>query len=150
MTLTSKLIFRKGTSSLINICNDIGLPIVVLSGGITELIDAAFKILKVEAIDLDYENIKIVANRFNYDEQRCFNSEFDPLHLGSEEIKKVSGFKVPVVHPASKQTYLYEHDKSTLPKNLIVMGDIIEDSKMPRDKEHEHLVKIGFFNSQEG
>jgi hypothetical protein len=30
------------------------------------------------------------------------------------------------------------------------MGDIIEDSKMPKDSEHENLLKIGFFNTTEG
>ena len=46
MMLTSKLIFRKGTNNLLNLCKEIDLPIIVLSGGIHELIDASFKILK--------------------------------------------------------------------------------------------------------
>ena len=45
---------------------------------------------------------------------------------------------------------LYKDDTHNLRKNLIVMGDIIEDSKMPRDSEHDHLLKIGFFNTAEG
>ena len=54
------------------------------------------------------------------------------------------------MHPASKQKVIYKDDTHTLRKNLIVMGDIIEDSKMPKDSEHENLLKIGFFNTTEG
>lgn len=42
---------------------------------------------------------------------------------------------------------MYEHEKVQLPKNLILMGDIIADSSMSRDHEHEHQVKVGFFNN---
>lgn len=51
MTMTSKLIFRRSTLSIINECRQASLPIVVLSGGISELIEAAFKILKVSDQD---------------------------------------------------------------------------------------------------
>lgn len=66
MTLTSKLIFRKGTGALINVCKEIGLPIVVVSGGIHELIDAALKILKAEHSNLEVDHLKIISNRFTY------------------------------------------------------------------------------------
>lgn len=66
MTLTSKLIFRKGTGALINVCKEIGLPIVVVSGGIYELIDAALKILKAEHSNLEVDHLKIISNRFTY------------------------------------------------------------------------------------
>ena len=89
MTLTSKLIFRKGTGALIKVCKEIELPIVVLSGGIHELIDAALKILKVEDTQLDFDHLKIISNRFTYKDS-------------IDDLTSISGFITPVVHPASK------------------------------------------------
>ena len=51
-----------------------------------------------------------------------------------------------MVHPSSKQSVLYDHEKAALPRNLILMGDIIADSQMSRDHEHDHVLKVGFFN----
>ena len=67
MTLTSKLLFRKGVLRLINLCKEIDLPIVVLSGGIHELIEASFKILKYKELDSDTSHIKIISNQFTYE-----------------------------------------------------------------------------------
>jgi hypothetical protein len=41
---------------------------------------------------------------------------------------------------------LYEHERAELPRNIILMGDIIADSFMSRDSEHDHILKLGFFN----
>jgi putative NIF3 family GTP cyclohydrolase 1 type 2 len=68
------------------------------------------------------------------------------VNEGAEELRKIGGFKTPVIHPSSKQIVLYEHEKAELPRNLILMGDIIADSCMARDNKHEHVLKVGFFN----
>ena len=65
------------------------MPIVVLSGGIHELIDAALKILKVEDTQLDFDHLKIISNRFTYKDS-------------IDDLTSISGFITPVVHPASK------------------------------------------------
>jgi len=66
MTITSKLIFRRSTLSFVNECRKAGLPIVVLSGGIHELIEAAFKILQTDDITANFDHVKIISNRFTY------------------------------------------------------------------------------------
>ena len=35
-----------------------------------------------------------------------------------------------------------------LRKNVIVMGDIVEDSQMVRDANHETVLRVGFLNRQ--
>jgi hypothetical protein len=66
MTITSKLIFRRSTLSLFNECRQASLPIIVLSGGIHELIEAAFKILQKADVTSNFDHVKIVSNRFTY------------------------------------------------------------------------------------
>jgi len=135
MTLTSRIIFRRNTNNLIDLCKRVDLPIVILSGGITELIEASLKILKVDEADKTLDHVKIISNEF-----------FFPSPL-LDEVTPVIGFRKPPVHPSSKQKVLYDHFKLKLPKNLIVMGDIIADSRMARDHLHDHIVKVGFYNA---
>lgn len=145
MTLTSKLLFRRSSLSLINLCREFKLPIVVLSGGIHELIEASFKILDQSQMD----HVTIISNRFTYHDTPDLT--YDHVHEGKDQLTKIVGFETPVVHPSSKQSVLYESkEKTELPRNLIVMGDIIADSQMSRDHEHDHQIKVGFFNKENG
>ena len=34
-------------------------------------------------------------------------------------------------------------------KNIVVMGDIVEDADMVRDSQHGTILKVGFLNSTE-
>ena len=68
MTMTSKLIFRRSTLSLFNECKQASVPIIVLSGGIHELIEAAFKILSGTDATQNLDHVRIVSNRFTYND----------------------------------------------------------------------------------
>lgn len=68
MTITSQLIFRRSTLSLFNECKQASVPIIVLSGGIHELIEAAFKILSGTDATQNLDHVRIVSNRFTYND----------------------------------------------------------------------------------
>lgn len=88
MTLTSKLLFRRSALDLLNLCKKVNLPVTVLSGGIQELIEAAFQILKADDKDSDLSHVSIISNKFTY----------APSHTDTN-LHVISGFATPVVHP---------------------------------------------------
>ena len=53
MTENSKLLFRKGAQNLIKMCQGKGIELIVVSGGIYELIDHSFRML--ERLDSEQE-----------------------------------------------------------------------------------------------
>jgi hypothetical protein len=46
----------------------------------------------------------------------------------------------------NKKDFIYD---SPMRKNVVVMGDIISDSRMVDDSQHEITIKIGFLNNRE-
>jgi len=66
----------------------------------------------------DFRSISILSNQFEYDESAD---------------RVVNGYKLPLIHSANKQFVIYETRKTPLRKNVIVMGDIVEDGGMVKD-----------------
>jgi hypothetical protein len=54
--------------SLFNKFRQANLPIIVLSGSIHELIEAAFKILSGTDATQNFDHVRIVSNRFIYND----------------------------------------------------------------------------------
>ena len=46
MTMESKLLFRRGTQDLMRLCQSLDVPMVIVSGGIYELIEASLRLLE--------------------------------------------------------------------------------------------------------
>ena len=110
------------------------LPFYIVSGGITEIIEASFHALLTSG-DLPCEDtcnyyldkVKIFSNGFLYEEDRAV------------------GFTRPVIHILNKQQFIYEHDHE-FRKNVILMGDVLEDVGMVKETKHDVVVKVGFLN----
>ena len=66
MTMQSKLLFRRGVHELFNECSTLGVDMIVVSGGIHELIDISLKILRDyhhQKAEGDFlEPVKIISN----------------------------------------------------------------------------------------
>ena len=59
-------------------------------------------------------------------------------------------YEKPLIHILNKQRFIYETcDKRAFRKNVVVMGDILEDVKMVRDSKHSTVLKVGFLNDLE-
>lgn len=73
----------------------------------------------------------IYSNTFEYHEERTVD------------------FRKPVMHILNKQQFIYENSDTEFKKNVIVMGDILEDVKMVKHDSHHTVLKIGFLNNLE-
>eukprot|EP00353_Schmidingerella_taraikaensis_P012570 CAMPEP_0185579648 /NCGR_PEP_ID=MMETSP0434-20130131/15330_1 /TAXON_ID=626734 ORGANISM="Favella taraikaensis, Strain Fe Narragansett Bay" /NCGR_SAMPLE_ID=MMETSP0434 /ASSEMBLY_ACC=CAM_ASM_000379 /LENGTH=86 /DNA_ID=CAMNT_0028197713 /DNA_START=492 /DNA_END=752 /DNA_ORIENTATION=- len=86
MTEESKLLFRKGAQHLIKLCQGSGIQMVIVSGGIYELIEHSLRMLETHDDQThDFGSIKILSNQFEY--------ALDD---------SVSGYRTPLIHSANK------------------------------------------------
>eukprot|EP00347_Sterkiella_histriomuscorum_P009143 403342355 len=136
LVLESRILFRNGVKELLETQNKLKMPFYIVSGGITDIIDASFQtILNNDEITSEHAhqcwaNTKIFSNEFNY----------------AEDV--MIGYKKPVIHVLNKQQFIYDKHKN-FRKNVIIMGDFIEDVSMVRLSEHETVLNIGYLNCME-
>ena len=100
-----------------SISNKHQIPLFVVSGGILEVIESAFlAILDNGELHCDHARacwakMGILSNSFVYENEITID------------------YKKPILHILNKQQFIYENTKE-MRKNVIVMGDILEDVKM--------------------
>lgn len=58
------------------------------------------------------------------------------------------GYKKPVIHVLNKQEFIYDAH-TNFRRNVLVMGDFLEDIAMVRHTEHDIVLKIGYLNCLE-
>ena len=93
MTKESKLLFRRGTQDLLRLCKKLDIPLVIVSGGIHELIEESLRLLEEQPLrrshgnKLDLRSITILSNQFEYDESVD---------------RVVKGYKLPFITSANK------------------------------------------------
>ena len=93
MTKESKLLFRRGTQDLLRLCKKLDIPLVIVSGGIHELIEESLRLLEEQPLrrshgnKLDLHSITILSNQFEYDESVD---------------RVVKGYKLPLIHSSNK------------------------------------------------
>ena len=138
MTEESKLMFRKGSQHLLKLCQGCDIRFLIVSGGISELIQHSLRMLERHNLDQgeqshDFTSVGILSNEFEY---------------SNDSASTVSGYREPLIHSGNKQEVIYDHSGVDLRKNVIVMGDIVEDSQMVRDANHETVLRVGFLNRQ--
>jgi 2-hydroxy-3-keto-5-methylthiopentenyl-1-phosphate phosphatase len=121
MVVDSRILFRHGTLDLLEFTSHHEIPLVVLSAGISELIKASFTMLGAP------KSYKVVSNTFKFENGRT-TSYYEPL-----------------VTPYQKQSAFYNRVAEKR-RNLILLGDIIEDRHMACDKKHDNIVRVGFLN----
>jgi len=105
--------------------------IIISSSGIGETIP-----LILERNSCLYENIYLITNRFIWDKEG-----------------KAIGIKEPIIHSLNKdETSLRDfpeiYRKVKERKNVILLGDNPEDLLMVRGFPYDHLLRIGFLNSE--
>lgn len=140
MTVESKLLFRRGTKDLFRLCQSLDIKAMIVSGGIYELIEESLRLLERQPSSgdamqeqHDFSWVNILSNQFEYEDQ------------------VVKGYKTPLIHSANKLEVIYnaKRGKELLRKNVIVMGDIVEDGKMACVDTHKTILRIGFLNTEE-
>ena len=58
------------------------------------------------------------------------------------------GYRSPLIHSGNKHEAIYDKHDLVLRRNVIVMGDIIEDSFMVRENFHDTILRVGFMNEE--
>jgi HAD superfamily hydrolase (TIGR01544 family) len=120
--------FRDGALAFLDFLQEQKIPLVIMSAAPGDLI--------VEYLRQEgklYENIDIISNLFIFDENG-----------------KVTGVKKPIIHTLNK----YEVVVKEFPifetiqnrKNVLLLGDGLDDVGMIDGFEYDNLIKIGFLN----
>jgi 5'-nucleotidase len=123
---------RQGLAEFLTLLNANQIPMVIMSAsGLGEYV--INKLLKKEG--LNFPNISIISNTPIFDEQGNLTS-----------------FKQPIIHVFNKdETMLKDfpvYDQVKDRKNVILLGDNIEDIGMVEGFDCDNLIKIGFLNDK--
>ena len=128
---SDKIIFRKGALDFFNILHNYNIPLVIMSaaGLGKDSISLYFKKYKIL-----YKNIHIISNEAIWDKNG-----------------NVINFKKPIIHSANKDETMVKdfpniYKKIKNKKNVILLGDNLDDIEMIKGFDYCHLIKIGFLN----
>lgn len=132
--LKEKFELRKYTKELFETLIKLGIPIVIVSGGVKEvIIDLLKKCVKNFENYLTQKKIVIIANGLYF-----------------EEGKGCIGHSTDVIYAFNKSNFVQESIKNNFPevKNIIVMGDHINDYDSVQDLEisKNNIIGIGYVN----
>ena len=119
-------ILKDGASRLLGRLRAAGVPVLVFSSGLSDLIKA---FLEKEGLLLD--NMHLIANFFSFDEHG-----------------RATGYDGELVHSYNKS----EVQLSSLPfferirdrRNVLLLGDSLGDPRMADGLDHDTIIKVGF------
>lgn len=115
-----RLLLREGVSEFLSCLAASGVPVVILSASFTRLIET---LLRSRA--LLTPNITVIANRFRYNADGNAN-----------------GFEEPILHSLNKSEVFRDRISAsgvTLRRNVLVLGDSIEDLGVTGGKSEDEL-----------
>lgn len=129
---------------------------VVVSGGIKDVIDSVFfEILSTMEANktgeqLEYEELSalyklsVISNTFKYENR--------PNPVSNRIERTAIDYDDRLLHSMNKNEFVNEISEEqlrpVLRKNVIVMGDIVEDIDMVDPSKHDQVLKVGFLNSK--
>jgi 5'-nucleotidase len=127
-----KIKLRPGLIEFLTLLNDKNIPIVIISAsGLGEYV--IIKLLQKAKIH--FPNITIISNSPVFDDQGY-----------------LTGFNEPIIHVLNKDETLLKdfpvYDQVKNKKNVILLGDNIEDIGMIEGFDYDNLIKIGFLNDR--
>lgn len=122
---------RKGIEKFVKILEEKNIPLIILSAsGIGDSIPLYLKENKI-----NYKNIHVISNFYEWDSEG-----------------KAIDVKKPIIHSANKEETTLEnlpiYSELLKRKNIILLGDSKDDSKMASRFPYENILKIGFLNDR--
>lgn len=125
--------FREGVLKLLDNLYENNIPLVILSAsGAGDAIQMFF-----EKHKKDYSNIHYVTNQFSWDNEGKVESAKDPIIHSLNKDESV----------ISSMPEIYESVKDR--RNVILLGDSINDVEMITGFDYNALIKVGLLNSDE-
>jgi cytosolic 5'-nucleotidase 3 len=120
--------FRKGSLEAFKLLRKNSVPVVFMSASPGDML-----IEYLEQNGLLFENVFVIANRYEFD-----------------EFGKAIAIKEPIIHVFNKaETSLASsgiYDKIKNKKNVILLGDSLGDVGMAEGFDYDNIIKIGFLN----
>ncbi|ORY36683.1 pyrimidine 5'-nucleotidase [Rhizoclosmatium globosum] len=127
-TTDAPVVFREGIFDVVKTCTELGLPFLVFSAGLYDVIKEI-----LEQNSLKPHNVHIVSNRMKFDgNDICVGFEEPLIHSFN---KNETG-----VHGAPYQAAIESRP------NVILMGDSMGDLYMKDGITHDTSLTIGFLN----
>lgn len=125
---TRTLQFRDGTLEFLDFLHEHQIPLVIMSAAPGDMI---LEYLRQEG--RLYDNIHIISNLFVFDEKG-----------------KVTAIKEPIIHSLNKYEIVVKNfpifDSIKDRKNVLLLGDGLDDVGMIEGFDYDHLLKVGFLN----
>lgn len=121
---------RDGIQEFLDFLYQNNIPLIIFSAsGCGDIIPMFFK-----KIERDYPNISYVINQFNWDEDgRAISTKGRIIHSLNKDETILKG--IPEIYSKIKNR-----------KNVLLLGDSLEDLWMIKDFPYKNLLKIGFLN----
>lgn len=123
-----KIKIRENALELLDLLYEKNIPLLIFSAGVGDIIEGY---LKYE--NKLYDNIHIISNFYKFDEHG-----------------KVTGYKSNIIHSLNKNEIQLKgtpyYDIIRERKNVILLGDSVDDLDMLQGIEHKEVIKIGFLN----
>jgi len=131
VTEDNKLQLREGFLEFFNFLNKKDIPLIIFSAtGLGDAIPIYFNKKKIL-----YNNIHFVTNLYEWDEKG-----------------NAIGVKKPIIHSLNKdETSIKNYPVFNIiknRKNVLLLGDMIEDTNMIKGFDYDNIIKIGFLNQK--
>jgi len=126
----NKIILRTGAIDFFKLLKKKKIPLLILSAALGDVIERILKIKKV-----NYNGVHTISNFFSFDKKG-----------------NVLGYKGKIVHSLNKNEFEIKsttfYNKIKERKNIILLGDTIDDLKMVEGTKYDEIIKIGFLNDK--
>ena len=128
---SGKIKLRKGSDEFFEILKNYKIPLIIISSsGLGEAISMFLK--KEKKL---FPNVFVISNKFIWDKRG-----------------RAIGVKKPIIHSLNKDETMIKkfpfYKRIKKRKNVILMGDNLEDVEMIKGFDFENLIKIGFLNEK--
>jgi len=120
--------FRKGSLEFLSLLNKKNIPIIFMSAAPGDML-----IEYLRKNNILFSQVYVVANLYNWDKNGNALNIIEPI-IHSMNKDETSIQKFPV------------YDKIIKRKNVILLGDEIEDVGMVEGFDYDNLIKVGFLN----
>ena len=125
----NKIILRKNTLEFFEMIKKKKIPLLILSAALGDVIEEILKINKI-----NYKGIHTISNFFEFDKKG-----------------NVLGYKGKIIHSLNKNefeikdTTFYKKIKDR--KNILLLGDTLDDLQMVEGIKYNEIINIGFLNN---
>lgn len=139
----SAIAFRDGVFDLFEYLEEKGVPVLIFSAGLADIIDQVF----IQKLHRSFKNLKIVSNRMVFDDNGSLVSfKGKTIHVLNKNEHSL-GMSAPVHDQLGDINGLNNESFSVKKRtNVLLLGDHIGDLGMSDGLNYENRIAVGFLN----